>query len=213
MFDRPEIQAFIAQSLKRSLPPRHTIVHSGESPQSLFLVLKGSVSLMLEDSNGREIVLAYLNPGEFFGEACLFPGADLNGALVRTRGATLVAEIGCSELRGFARSHPDFMFEVAAQLARRLCEVSQRVAQQTFLDVTGRLSQALRRLSHKPGALPHPNGAVVRISRVELARHIGCSREMAGRALKKLRSDGLVKDQGRNILVYGARTAALSGAA
>ncbi|MFA5939048.1 MAG: cyclic nucleotide-binding domain-containing protein [Sinimarinibacterium sp.] len=203
MLDRPEVQEFIAEAHKRSLPPRHTVVRGGDAPQSLFLVLEGSVSVMLEDG-GREIVLAYLNPGEFFGETCLFPGEGLSNAVVRTRSATLVAEFGYSAFRRFAQNHPDFMFEVAGQLARRLSEVSRRVANQTFLDVAGRLVHTLQDLSHKPDALPHPNGAVVRISRIELARHIGCSREMAGRALKKLRNDGLVKDQGRNILVYGS---------
>lgn len=211
MLDKPELQDFIAKAHKRSLPPRHTVVRHGDAPQSLFLVLKGSVSVMLEDASGREIILTYVNPGEFFGETCLFPGDGPSNVVVRTRGATLVAEFGYEAFRSFVHSHPDFMFELSAQLARRLSDVSRRVANHTFLDVTGRLAHTLQDLSHKPDAQPHPHGTVVRISRIELARHIGCSREMAGRALKKLRNNGLVKDQGRNILVYG--DAALSSAA
>ena len=53
---------------------------------------------------------------------------------------------------------------------------------------------------------------MVRISRQELARIVGCSREMAGRVLKKLEEDGLVSSQGRSILVAnGGRLAEYKG--
>src|SRR3546814_15711674 len=52
---------------------KQTLMLAGDPPQSIYLILEGSVSILLEDENGREIVLAYLNPGDFFGELCLFP--------------------------------------------------------------------------------------------------------------------------------------------
>lgn len=203
MLDSDAFNAFIARAHKRSLPPKHTLLHAGDVPESLFLILEGSVSLLLEDSDGREMVLDYLNAGEFFGEACLFPDQELGGAVVRTRGPTLVAELDFRAFRSLVSEHPGCMLEVAAQLASRLRKASERVANLAFLDVAGRLTRTLHDLARKPDAKPHPQGIVVRISRMELARHVGCSREMAGRALKKLREDGMVRAQGRNILVYG----------
>ncbi|MFC4251660.1 cyclic nucleotide-binding domain-containing protein [Sinimarinibacterium flocculans] len=202
MLDSNAIAAFIARAHKRSLPPKHTVLHAGDRPQSIYLILEGSVSVMLEDGDGREMVLDYLNPGEFFGEICLFPEQEVRSAMVRTRGPTLVAELDYEAFRRFVAEHPDCMFEIAGQLARRLRETGQRVANLAFLDVAGRLARTLHDLARKPDAQPHPFGKLVRISRMELARHIGCSREMAGRALKKLHDDGLVRPQGRNILIF-----------
>jgi len=214
MLNQPLVRAFIASAHKRSLPPKHTVIQAGDEPQSLYLILEGSVSLLLEDNSGREIVLAYLNPGEFFGESSLFPGEPLDRSIVRTRTPALVAELSYPALRTFVENNPAFMFDVAGQLARRLGDLSRRVADLAFLDVAGRLTHTLLDLSKKPDAVPHPRGVVVRISRMELARHVGCSREMAGRALKKLRDGGLVKDQGRNILIYGtAPSLAMANAA
>lgn len=207
MLDNPAIRAFIAKAHKRSLAPKYTLIHAGDRPDALYLVLEGSVSVMLEDNDGREMVLAYLSPGEFFGESCLFPDPSGRGTIVRTRGATLLAEMSRSAVQGFIAETPEFLLELAGQLSRRLQDVNQRLANLTFLDVTGRLAHTLLDLSRKPDALPHPRGVIVRISRMELARHIGCSREMAGRALKKLRNDGLVNDQGRNILIFGGADA------
>jgi CRP/FNR family transcriptional regulator, cyclic AMP receptor protein len=206
---KPVIQTFIAHAHKRSYPPKHTILHAGDMPTTLFLILEGSVSILLEDKDGREIVLAYLAPGDFFGEMCLFPEQKSRTAIVRTRAQpTLVAECTYTAFRQFAASHHEIMYEIAGQLAARLRDTSQRLGDLAFLDVAGRLAHILLDLSKKPDAAGHPRGKVVRISRQELARNAGCSREMAGRVLKKLEEDGLVISQGRNIVVLDTPPAA-----
>lgn len=209
MLDKAVIQSFIAQAHKRSYPPKHTILHAGDIPASLYLILEGSVSILLEDENGREIVLAYLRPGDFFGEMCLFPDQGARTAVVRTRSQpTLVAEATYTSFRTFAAAHHEIMYEIAGQLAARLRDTSQRLRDLAFLDVAGRLAHILLDLSRKPDAVAHARGRVVRISRQELARNAGCSREMAGRVLKKLEEDGLVISQGRNIIVLEPPAAA-----
>lgn len=208
VLDKPVVQAFVAMAHKRSYPPKHTIVHAGDVPQTLYLILEGSVSVLVEDTDGREMVLAYLNPGEFFGEMCLFPEQQTRTAIVRTRSPTLVAEVGYQNFRTFNREHPEIMFEVAGQLAARLRDTSRRLRDLTFLDVAGRLARTLIELTQQPDAKTNAKGVVVKISRQELARIVGCSREMAGRVLKKLEEDGLVATQGRSILVANATTLA-----
>ncbi len=201
MFEKAAVQAFITMAHKRSYPPKHTVVHAGEAPQSLFLILTGSVSVLIEDEDGREMVLAYLNAGDFFGEMGLFPDQKVRTAVVRTRTATLLAEVGYPAFRSFARQEPEIVFEVAGQLAARLRDTSGRLRDLTFVDVAGRLARTLIDLTHQPDAKPNAKGIVVRISRQEIARLVGCSREMAGRVLKKLEEDGVVSSQGRSILV------------
>ena len=203
MFDRAAIREFIGRAHKRSFPPKHTLIHAGDDPQSLYLILEGSVSILLEDEDGREIVLAYLNPGEIFGEMCLFPEQQVRTAIVRTRTPTLVAEIGYQAFRKLAHEHPDIMFEIAEQLSERLRDTSRRVGDLAFLDVAGRIAHTLINLCQQPDAKPHPRGTVVRISRQEMARIAGCSREMAGRVLKQMEEDGIISGQGRNIVVFG----------
>ncbi|WP_211242725.1 cAMP-activated global transcriptional regulator CRP [Sinimarinibacterium sp. CAU 1509] len=198
------VHDYIALAHKRSYPPKHTIIHEGDDPQSLYMILEGSVSILLEDDDGREIVLAYLGPGEFFGEMCLFPAPKTRTAIVRTRKPTLVAEVGYEAFHGFARSNPDIMFELAGQLATRLRDTTRRLGDLAFLDVAGRMAHILLELISKPDAVVHPRGTMIKTSRQELARLVGCSREMAGRVLKKLEEDGMLYSQGRSILVFGA---------
>lgn len=208
MFEKPAIQAFIAIAHKRSYAPKHCVLKPGETPQSLFLILTGSVSVLIEDEHGREMVLAYLNAGEFFGEMGLFPDQQTRTAIVRTRSPTLLAEVTYPVFHKFVHEHPEIMFEVAGQLASRLRDTSGRLRDLTFVDVAGRLARTLLDLTKQPDAKPHPRGTLVRISRQEIARLVGCSREMAGRVLKKLEEDGVVTSQGRSIVVLAAGRAA-----
>jgi len=201
VFEKPAVQALIEVAHKRSFAPKQVIVHAGEEPESLFLILTGSVSVLLEDENGREMVLAYLNTGDFFGEMGLFPQQSVRTAVVRTRTATLVAEITYAAFRSFNQEHPEIMFEVAGQLASRLRDTSGRLRDLAFVDVAGRLARALIDLTKQPDAKPNARGIMVRVSRQEIARLVGCSREMAGRVLKKLEEDGVVQTQGRNIMI------------
>ena len=56
---------FLRHSHRRNYPPKSTIIHEGDKPESLYYIISGSVSVVIEDKEGRDIVLAYLNPGRF----------------------------------------------------------------------------------------------------------------------------------------------------
>lgn len=202
---KPILQEFIARSRTRSVGKAQTLLHPRDTPQSLFLIIEGSVSVLVENDEGRELVLAYLAPGDFFGEMCLFPEQKIRTAIVRAREPTLVAEIAYDSFRRFSHERPDILYELAEQLAVRVRDTSQRLTDLTFLDVAGRISHVLIELSGKRGAVPHPRGTTVRISRQELARNAGCSREMAGRVLKKFEDDGMVLVEGRAITLLGRK--------
>jgi CRP/FNR family cyclic AMP-dependent transcriptional regulator len=60
-------------------------------------------------------------------------------------------------------------------------------------------------LCKEPDAMTHPDGMQIRITRQEIGRIVGCSREMAGRVLKNLEEQGLISVSGKTIVVFGTR--------
>ena len=62
------LDSFLRSSHRRQYPAKTTIIHHGDVPETLYYIVDGSVSVVIEDDDGREIVLAYLNAGDFFGE-------------------------------------------------------------------------------------------------------------------------------------------------
>ncbi|MCP4273990.1 MAG: helix-turn-helix domain-containing protein, partial [Gammaproteobacteria bacterium] len=71
--------------------------------------------------------------------------------------------------------------------------------------VTGRVARALLDLAAQPSAMTHPDGMQIKITRQELGRIVGCSREMVGRVLKVLEEQGLIDVNGKTMVVHGTR--------
>ena len=90
-------------------------------------------------------------------------------------------------------------------MAFRLRRTSQKVSDLAFLDVTGRVASILLDLlSNQPDAMTHPAGMQIKVTRQEIGKIVGCSREMAGRVLKNLEESGLISVSGKTIVVYDA---------
>lgn len=181
---------------------RHAvIVRQGEHTQKLYFLLKGSVSVTRGHDGDKDIVLAYLNQGSFFGEMGLFDEKSERSATIRTRTVCQVAEIAYDKFEVIARSRPDILMAISKQLTARLRKTSKKVTDLAFLDVTGRVAACLLDLINQPDAITHPDGIMLKITRQELSRHVGCTREMVGKVLKSLEEQGLVAFEGHSIVV------------
>jgi CRP/FNR family cyclic AMP-dependent transcriptional regulator len=205
--DIPAINRFLSYCRIRTVPQKTAIIHAGDVPDTLYYIVDGSVEVMIEDEEGNEMVLAYLNKGQFFGEMGLFYEQPHRSAWVRTRRACEIAEMTYPRFRQVATDSPGLVFELATQLATRLDRTNRKLGDLAFVDVTGRIAHALMDLCSEPDALSHPdhNGVQIRVSRQELSRLVGCSREMAGRVLKVLEEQQLITARGKTIVVYNMR--------
>lgn len=201
----PIIERFLEQCHRRRYPAKSVIIYAGDKSDVLFYIVKGSVSVLIEDDDGREIVLAYLNTGDFFGEMGLFEEEAGRSAWVRAREECEVAEVSYSKFQQMAEEDTEILFHLATQMAHRLRNTSRKVGDLAFLDVTGRVARTLLDLTKQPDAMTHPEGMQIRITRQELGRIVGCSREMVGRVLKNLAERELIHVKGKTIVVYGTR--------
>jgi CRP/FNR family transcriptional regulator, cyclic AMP receptor protein len=199
------ISRFLEQCHQKQYPTKSVIIKEGDPSFELYYIISGSVSVLVEDDKGREIVLAYLNPGEFFGELGLFDDTLKRSAYVRAKTKCEIAKISYERLKSLQPLFPDLLFSIASQLAIRLRKTSTKVIDLAFTDVQGRVARALLDLCKEPDAMTHPDGMQIKITRQELGRIVGCSREMVGRVLKSLEEDHLISVAGKTIVVYGTR--------
>lgn len=97
------------------------------------------------------------------------------------------------------------MYAPGSQMAQRLRNTTRKVGDLAFFDVTGRVARCLLELCKQPDAMTHPDGMQIKITRQEIGRIVGCSREMVGRVLKDLEERSLVQVKGKTMVVYGTR--------
>ncbi|MFY0641037.1 MAG: cAMP-activated global transcriptional regulator CRP [Bermanella sp.] len=199
---------FLSQCHRRRYPARSTIIYAGDKSDSLFYIMKGSVTVIIEDDDGREMIMAYLNEGDFFGEMGLFDEVSPRSAWIKAKIECEVAEISYSKFREISNQDPRILYFIGEQMATRLRKTTRKVGDLAFLDVTGRVARTLLDLSQEPDAMTHPDGMQIKITRQEIGRIVGCSREMVGRVLKALEDQGLVGVKGKTMVVFGARKAA-----
>ena len=199
------IQRFLSHCHRKHVPAKSTIIRQGDPSRDLYYVVSGVVTVRIEDEQGNELVLAYLNAGEFFGEIGLFGENAQRSAVVRAKVVSDIAQISYERLKATPTLFPDLLMIIAGQLAHRLRHMDQKIGDLAFLDVAGRVARTLTWLSKEPSAMTHPNGMLVRVTRLELGDIVGASREMVGRVLVVLEEQGLISVDGKSVVVLGKR--------
>jgi len=204
------LQPFLSYCHTKTYEKGVDIMRQGDPAETFYYLIEGSVAAVIDDEDKRELLLAYINKGEFIGEMGLFVPQASRGVIIRTRVKCRIAEITYAridrlldnEMKDYAKA---FLFAVGHQLSQRLRHTSRKVGHLAFLDVTGRIARTLLDLCKQPDAMTHPDGMQLRITRQEIGRIVGCSREMVGRVLKSLEEQGLITASGKTIVVFGTR--------
>jgi len=192
---------------RRRYPSRSVVYSTGDPADALYYVISGSVSLIVEEQNSRELILGYFGAGEFVGENGLFCASEKRETGLRTRSPCELAEISYGRLQQMllktaSNEAPRLLYALSSQLSRRFLYAGRKAGRLAFLDVTERIKHTLYDLADEPEAMSHPHGIQLNISRQEIARLVGCSREMAGRVLKKLQADEVLYARGKTIVLY-----------
>ena len=187
---------------------KSTIIAHDSPCDSLYFILAGTVTIYIEDSNEKAMVITYLNQGNFFGEIGLFIGDDKQRervALAQARTACEIAKISYVKFRELTQIDPKMLYVLGSQMANALRNTTIKVGNLAFHDVTGRVARTLLQLCKQPDAITHADGMQIKVTRQEIGRIVGCSREMVGRVLKTLENQELIQVKGQTIVVFGTR--------
>lgn len=204
------LDMFLNNSHRHTHPAKKDLMKPQDPAHTLLYVTEGQLTVLLEDDDGKEIILAYLNKGDFIGEMGMFIAQPKRSVMIRTRTRCELAEITYKKLEQLLDTEmqavsKEFLYAIGEQLSTRLLYTSRKVSHLAFLDVTGRVASTLIDLTKEPDAMTHPDGMQIRITRQEIGRIVGCSREMVGRVLKSLESEGLISVKGKTMVIFGTR--------
>ena len=179
----------LGQVAVRKKFPRNTVLLSeGDITDSLYVIISGKVKTIINDENGREIILSISGPGEYFGEMALIDGEPRSATIV-TREACQMFVFSKEDLKGILRSNPDMVFTLLKGLIKRLRETDKKIESLALMDVYGRIAQLLIQM-----AVPRDDVMVIDepLTHQEIANMVGASREMVSRILNELSRGGYI---------------------
>jgi CRP/FNR family transcriptional regulator, cyclic AMP receptor protein len=182
---------------RRSASRGTTIMAGGDATDSLYIVLSGRLKVMMSDSDGKEVILTILGPGEFFGEMGLIDDEPRSASVVTIEPCELLY-IAKRDFKKCIADHHDMAMEVMRSLVRRLREADRKIGSLALLDVYGRVARLLLDMAE------NVNGEKIvtkRLPKQDIAKMIGASREMVSRVMKDLQTGGYIEMRGSNIVL------------
>ncbi len=169
-----------------------------EQSDSIYLVKQGRVKLTRTSSEGREVILDILGPGEIFGELAI-AGEELRTHSASAIDDSLVCIITRQDFEELLKAHPEMALKVLKLVGMRRRELEMRLEDLIFQPLVNRLALTLLWQAKRHG-VSEKNGAVrLPLTQKDLAHLIGASREAVAEQLAKFRQAGFLKTSYRAI--------------
>ena len=202
----PEQADLVAASVtKRRFKRGEVLLEQGSSSIGLLIILAGRVRVAAKGECGREVIFVTLKAGEHLGEMSLIDGG-IHSANVIADAPTDVLVIQREDFVRFLPKPDTLAYSIMRALVQRLRNADERIRCFALLDVSERVARELKEMSHHDaqGRQIIPN----KISRQNLAKTVGASREMVSRVMKELEAKGYIQtlDTGAVILKDYLRT-------
>jgi CRP/FNR family cyclic AMP-dependent transcriptional regulator len=198
--EESELERLARVAGRRRVGRGEQVVRAGETADALLIMLTGRAKVTNFDEEGREVILAWLGPGEFFGEMGLIDDSPRSANVIAVENCELMV-LGKQEFQRCMQDNFQVAQKLMQILVRRLREADRHIESLALLDVYGRVARLLLDMSEEEGGR-----RVVRqkMSKQDMARMIGASREMVSKVMRDLELGGYIVPQGDLIIITGA---------
>ncbi len=193
-----ERDAVVARARIRHFAADEAIFLMGSPGSSMMAVLRGTVRISVPSPEGREVVLAILQPGEVFGEIALLDGKERT-ADARAITACDLAVLERRDVMDFLRRQPDAWPRLVEVLCDRLRASDLQMAELAMQPLPVRLAKVLLRMAHSE-TLERPADRV-EVSQRELGNIVGAARESVNKCLSEWQRSGCVRIERTSITI------------
>mgnify|MGYP000921568847 CR=1 FL=1 len=186
-----EIAGIITQ---KTFEKGELIYFSGDKGEKLYVIHTGKVKITRLSDDGKEQVIRVLGPGEFMGELSLFSSSPLTDNAEALE-KTTVCMIAAEKIKELMRKYPTIAFKVMEELSERLEKAENLIEKINLLDVEKRLAKTLINMANDQ------NEVALKMSKKDLASHLGMTQETLSRKLSNFQDLGLIKLIGQRRII------------
>ncbi len=197
----PDLERIGTFLVERSCPKDTTIVSRDEPGDSMFIIVKGRVKVVIHGDNGREVILTMLKTGEFFGEMALVDDQPRSASVVAHEDSRVLV-LKRESFTSVVETNPAVALNVMGELSRRLRRADEIISNLALLDVYSRVAHIMIDMAKRDGEEVE-EGILIRErpTQQDIASMIGTSRETVSRVLSEFQRRGFVEMRGREILL------------
>jgi CRP/FNR family cyclic AMP-dependent transcriptional regulator len=196
-FPDEQLRTLVSVVTRRSAPRGAVIMAAGDPIDSLYIVISGRLKVMMGDADGKEVILSLIGPGEFFGEMGLIDDSPRSASVIAIEPCELLV-VSKRAFKKCLNENIALAMAVMRVLVQRLRAADRKIGSLAMLDVYGRVARLLLDMSE------NVNGQKVvtrRLSKQDIARMVGASREMVSRVMKDLETSGYFEVRGSTIVL------------
>lgn len=197
--DEIELEKLSQVASRRRVARSGVIVRAGDMADSLYVLLNGRAKVTNSDDEGREIILAWLGAGEFFGEMGLIDSSPRSASVIAVEPCELL-NIGRDALHRCMQDNFQVSLKLMQILVLRLRDADRKIESLALLDVYGRVARLLLDLS-----VEEDGRRVVKkkMTKQNMAKMIGASREMVSKVMRDLEISGYIVCAGDTVTIVG----------
>lgn len=195
-----EMQEIAHGSTMRNVDRGRVLVHPDEPSEMVYVIKEGRVKVSRYSADGREQILALLEPGDVIGELALVQQAET--VQVEAFEDTLVCGIRREDFLRLIQRQPEVMLQVMKVLAERLRAAEEEIADLVFRTVPGRLASLLLRLAQGYGrTTPAGQRLDLRLTHHDIGAMIGATRETVTAVFSRLREEGIIAFDRHHVVI------------
>lgn len=187
---RDQVESLAGSVAKRRFKRGQCLVEQGENNHALYIILVGRARVVMTDRKGREVILATLKAGDYIGEMSLLDNLA-HSASVQAEMPTDALLLGREEFTRCMAENFQMTLAVMRGLVQRLRSADQKIGSLALSGVYTRVANVLLEAS-----APHADGTSVvlqKMSRQDIAKMVGASREMVSRVMKDFEEQGFIE--------------------
>ena len=169
--------------------------------EQCFFVLEGSVKVTRLSKDGREVILAMLNEGDFFGEMSLLDGESRSANVIALE-KTEVLTLDRRDFLDVVNDYPQIAVMLLKELAGRLRKSDRQIASLSLSDAEKRIALCIIRFADEQGVIQNGKVSIPKTPiQQDIANMAGTSRETVSRALSILEKENLIARNGRELMI------------
>lgn len=185
-----QAEALASTVYKKRFKRGEILVEQGQKSDALYIVLTGRTRVLMTDSKGREVILATLASGDYVGEMSLIDDEPHSATVVADQQVDVLV-LGRNSFLRCLGENMEMAHAVMRVLVQRLRKASENISSLALVGVYGRVAKVLL-----DSAAPAADGQLVirdKVSRQDIAKMVGASREMVSRVMKDFEEQGFIQ--------------------